>query len=197
MTVEDGSITQWLQQLRSGESDAAREIWNRFYPRIVRFAELNLQNNADHAVDGEDVAQSAFRTVYLAVMDGKYPDIDDRRHLWRLLIVSTLNRVRRHYRDIHAQKRSIDKLASKPVSGRTMLMELSGPVAEAEMADLVETLFRHLDQEDPSGELRQIAMLQLEQHSATAIAQKMQKRKTYVLQRIRWVRILWEELIFP
>jgi hypothetical protein len=76
-------------------------------------------------------------------------------------------------------------------------MELSGPVAEAEMADLVETLFRHLDQEDPSGELRQIAMLQLEQHSATAIAQKMKKRKTYVLQRIRWVRILWEELIFP
>lgn len=197
MAVEDSSITQWLQRLRSGESDAARQIWNRYYPRIVRFAELHLEKNADHAVDGEDVAQSAFRTVYLAVMDGKYPNIDDRNNLWRLLLVATLNRVRRHYRDIHALKRSVDKLASKPVTGRKMLMELSGPAAEAELADLVETLLRHLDQEDPTGELRQIALLQLEQHSATAIAQRLQKRKTYVLQRIRWVRILWEEVILP
>jgi hypothetical protein len=75
-------------------------------------------------------------------------------------------------------------------------MEISGPDAQAEMADLIETLFRRLDQEDPTGELRQIALLKLEEHSASAIAKRLKRRKNHVLQRIRLIRILWEESLF-
>ena len=44
------------------------------------------------------------------------------------------------------------------------MMDISGPEVQAEMADLIETLFRRLDQEDPTGELRKIALLQLDEH---------------------------------
>lgn len=196
MTTEPGSITQWLQRLHAGEADAAEEIWNRYYPRVVRLAALQLIKSDDRSIDEEDVAQSTFRTVYLAVMNGKYPDIEDRRDLWRLLLVSTLNRVRRHHRDSHTLKRSVNELVTQDQSRRRLIMEISGPDAQAEMADLIETLFRRLDQEDPTGELRQIALLKLEEHSASAIARRLKRRKNHVLQRIRLIRILWEESLF-
>lgn len=196
MTTEPGSITQWLQRLHSGEADAAKEIWNRYYPRVVRLAALQLIKSDDRSIDEEDVAQSTFRTVYLAVMNGKYPDIEDRRDLWRLLLVSTLNRVRRHHRDSHTLKRSVNELVTQDQSRRRLIMEISGPDAQAEMADLIETLFRRLDQEDPTGELRQIALLKLEEHSASAIARRLKRRKNHVLQRVRLIRILWEESLF-
>jgi hypothetical protein len=196
MTTEPGSITQWLQRLHSGEADAAKEIWNRYYPRVVRLAALQLIKSDDRSIDEEDVAQSTFRTVYLAVMNGKYPDIEDRRDLWRLLLVSTLNRVRRHHRDSHTLKRSVNELVTQDQSRRRLILEISGPDAQAEMADLIETLFRRLDQEDPTGELRQIALLKLEEHSASAIAKRLKRRKNHVLQRVRLIRILWEESLF-
>ena len=196
MTTEPGSITQWLQKLHSGEADAAKEIWNRYYPRVVRLAALQLIKSDDRSIDEEDVAQSTFRTVYLAVMNGKYPDIEDRRDLWRLLLVSTLNRVRRHHRDSHTLKRSVNELVTQDQSRRRLIMGISGPDAQAEMADLIETLFRRLDQEDPTGELRQIALLKLEEHSASAIARRLKRRKNHVLQRVRLIRILWEESLF-
>jgi hypothetical protein len=196
MTTEPGSITQWLQRLHAGEADAAEEIWIRYYPRVVRLAALQLIKSDDRSIDEEDVAQSTFRTVYLAVMNGKYPDIEDRRDLWRLLLVSTLNRVRRHHRDSHTLKRSVNELVTQDQSRRRLIMEISGPDAQAEMADLIETLFRRLDQEDPTGELRQIALLKLEEHSASAIARRLKRRKNHVLQRVRLIRILWEESLF-
>jgi hypothetical protein len=76
---------------------------------------------------------------------------------------------------------------------RLNAIELSGPVAQAELADLLAMLLRVLDQEDPSGELRQIALLQLEEYSASAIARKLKRRKSYILQRVRMIRILWQE----
>ena len=76
---------------------------------------------------------------------------------------------------------------------RLNAIELSGPVAQAELADLLAMLLRVLDQEDPTGELRQIALLQLEEYSASAIARKLKRRKSYILQRVRMIRILWQE----
>jgi hypothetical protein len=77
------------------------------------------------------------------------------------------------------------------------MMDISGPEVQAEMADLIETLFRRLDQEDPTGELQKIALLQLDEHSATSIARKLKRRKNHVLQRVRWIRILFEEILLP
>jgi hypothetical protein len=197
VTAEPGSITQWLERLQNGDTEAAKEIWSRYYPRVLRLAATQLIKNDDPSIDEEDVAQSTFRTVYLAVLDGKYPEVEDRRGLWRLLLVSTLNRVRNHYRDRNTLKRSVNTQDSVELSRRRLMMDISGPEVQAEMADLIETLFRRLDQEDPTGELRKIALLQLDEHSATSIARKLKRRKNHVLQRVRWIRILFEEILLP
>ncbi|MFM8251460.1 MAG: ECF-type sigma factor [Planctomycetota bacterium] len=188
-----GSITQWLLELQRGVPQAADEIWKRVYGKLVRTASRYLQKSPDHAVDGEDVAQSAFRKVCVAVMDGRYPDLENREDLWRLLFVATLNRVRRHYRDLKTQKRSHEATSSLEAVDESLIADLRSPAAEAEMADLIAHLLDRLDQEDPSQRLRKIAILYLDGFSANEIAKSVQRRKTNVLQDLRLIRILWQE----
>jgi hypothetical protein len=50
-----------------------------------------------------------------------------------------------------------------------------------------------LDLEDPSHLLRQIALLYLDNHSASSIAKLLHKRKTSVLISLRLIRSIWQE----
>jgi hypothetical protein len=61
------------------------------------------------------------------------------------------------------------------------------------MSDLLEHLLKLLDKEDPSGELRQIGVLYLEDQSPREIARLLQRRTTTILQKLRLITILWEQ----
>ena len=193
MQDDAGSITNWLRKLQEGDEQAAEEIWKRLYKKLVRTASRYLRKSPDNAFDGEDVAQSAFRNVCLAVMDHRYPQLDNREDLWRLLFAATLNRVRRHYRSLGTLKRSAKNVESIETIDESLLLDLRSPEAEAEMRDLVDHLMKRLDQEDSSEKLRHIAVLCLDGHSANDIAKIVQRRRTNVLQNIRLIRILWQE----
>lgn len=193
MEPEPGSITQWLLKLKSGESHAAELIWKRYYAKLVLVASEQLVNNPDRAVEGADLVQSSFRNVCLAVLDGKYSELENRVELWNLLFIATMNRVRQHYRGLNTQKRSNIPIMDAGSLAPSDLEDFRSPVAEAQMADLLEFLLDRLDREDPSGALRQIALLHLEEHSASSIAKMLRKRKTSVLVSLRLILSLWEE----
>jgi DNA-directed RNA polymerase specialized sigma24 family protein len=189
---EPGSITQWLQQLQSGDKKSATEIWKRFYPKIVRLASRALRPSPDRSQGGEDIAQSAVWNVFEGIIAGNYPYLENRNELWNLLFIATMNRVRTHFRELKNQKNPA--LAFEPLDDDDdCIRDLSSPQAEIQMADLLEFLMKLLDQEDPTGNLRSVACLHLEEHSANEIARILRRRKTVVLQQIRMVRILWGE----
>lgn len=195
MKVEAGSITLWLRQLQTGDPEAAKELWSRLYPQLVNVAAKHFRKNTDPATGPEDVAQIVYHNVCSGLMDGKFAGIENRGELWNLLFVATINRVRRHYRDLSAQKRprfSSHNLDELPDS---ILEDLRTPDSEIIMADLLENLLDRLDIEDPSGELRNIATLRLDELSAESIARSLRKRKTIVLQKIRLIRLLWQQSI--
>jgi hypothetical protein len=73
------------------------------------------------------------------------------------------------------------------------LIELKNPEALADLLDYMEYLFGRLDQEDPSGQLRQIACMHFDGHSSALIGKTLRQRKYKDLQKIQWIRILWEE----
>jgi hypothetical protein len=50
-----------------------------------------------------------------------------------------------------------------------------------------------LDREDPTGELKQIAIWSMDDISGSEIARILKKRKSSVLLQIRLIRLLWEE----
>jgi len=191
MQQEPGSITQWLSKLQAGQSQAAEAIWNRYQAKLVSIASKKLDQNPDRSIDGEDLVQSSFRYVFVAIQNGKYPDIENREDLWGLLYVATVNRVRQHYRDVNALKRS--HISSVQAIDPAILEDLQTPFAQAQAADLLEYLLSRLDLEDPSHTLRKIALLYLDEHSASSIAKALQKRKTSILISLRLIRSIWQE----
>src|SRR5262245_27134639 len=55
-----GSITHWLDQLRSGDAAAAQHLWQGYFCRLVSLAHQKLRSAPRGMADEEDVAMSAF-----------------------------------------------------------------------------------------------------------------------------------------
>ena len=193
-SVEDtGSVSNWLKELKIGDQNAVEAIWNRYYQRVVEFAIQKMKMNPDRAVDGEDIAQLTMHRFCLNATSGNYPDLDDRQQLWDLLVVYTLNRIRKHLRECNRTKRSGMHRVVFEFKRSQVLQDLRSPEAPTIMADMVQSWLDRLDREDPSGQLKQIAIWSMEDISGTEIARIMKKRKSAILQQIRLIRLLWEE----
>lgn len=195
MNPDPGSISRWLHCLKAGDKSATEVLWNRFYPKLVRIANKKLVQNPDPAVGGEDIAQSSFRNVCQGVLDGRYPQLDNRDDFWKLLFVSMANRVCSHFRKCGSQKRNALLRDPSEAIDDELMSQLNSQEAQTELADLIEYLLGKLDLQDPSGELRQIALLYLDEHSASSIAKTLQRRKTNILHKIQWIRAIWEEAV--
>ena len=58
---DQGSITRWFSDLRAGEDEAARRLWDRYFDRLVSLARSELRARRREAVeDEEDAALNAF-----------------------------------------------------------------------------------------------------------------------------------------
>jgi RNA polymerase sigma factor (sigma-70 family) len=97
-----GSVSLWIHELKNGDEEAARQIWQRYVARVNAFARKRLGVQTRHIVDDEDVAQSVFRSLYLGVANGEFSWLVDRGSLWPLLATitrrKTANLIRRENR---------------------------------------------------------------------------------------------------
>jgi DNA-directed RNA polymerase specialized sigma24 family protein len=102
----EGSITRWLDDLKAGESEAARRLWGRYFSRLVHLARSELQaRRREAAEDEEDAALSAFDSFCRGAARGRFPLLNDRDNLWRLLTVITVRKARDQLQRQAAQKR--------------------------------------------------------------------------------------------
>ena len=105
---ESGSVTRWLESVRAGDSGAAEPLWGRYFQRLVQIMRVRFPvlRKAGTFEDEEDAALSAFKSVCLGLVDGRYPDLSDRDDLWRLLVLVTtrkaLNQIERSGRKKNA-----------------------------------------------------------------------------------------------
>jgi DNA-directed RNA polymerase specialized sigma24 family protein len=88
----DGSITLCIAALKRGDHDAAEELWGRYFRRLAGLARSRLRVADRRVADEEDVALSAFDSVCRRAKEGRFPRLDDRDDLWRLLVVITLRK---------------------------------------------------------------------------------------------------------
>ena len=188
-----GSVTRWIELLASGDPAAVEFLWRRYFQRMVRLANSRLRRLTGAAADGEDIALSAFHGFYAAARRGDFPDLDDRESLWRVLVTCTLNRSRNLAARTTAQKRA------QPLQNVTLSdaqdQQNRGRDVAAEMVDATDELvflLQLLDQEDSTGELRQIALWKLEGLSNEQIAKQLKRRNSLVGQKLRLIRLLWE-----
>src|SRR5262245_27640403 len=89
---DDGSISRCIEALKRGDRDAAERIWTRYSRRLASLARARLRAADRRAADEEDNALSAFDSVCRGAERGRFPRLDDRRDLWRLMVVVTIRK---------------------------------------------------------------------------------------------------------
>jgi len=167
---EDGSVTSWLNALKQGHPGAAQAIWERYLDQLLSIARAHLREVRDPRTDRdeEDVAASVFQSFYQGARAGRFPKLDDRDDLWKLLLTITHHKVVDRVKYRAALKRGAgrtvneadlpadhDGVAYRPLEqivGTEPTPEFSAQVAD-QMRHLLELL------SDPT--LRQIAELKL------------------------------------
>jgi RNA polymerase sigma factor (sigma-70 family) len=198
---ESGSVTQWLGALQGGDREAAQPLWERYFARLVRLARARLRTKRGPgaAEDEEDAALSAFDSFCRAASQGRFPRLDDRDDLWRLLVALTERKVTDQVRRARRLKRGGGQVrtegeltAGGPDDAPAGLDGIAGPEPTpefaAEFAEEYRRLFEVLRDED----LRRIAVWKLEGHTADEIAAQLGCARRTVARRLELIRMLWQ-----
>lgn len=100
----NGSVTEWLLQIRHGDEVATNNLVSRYFGRLARYADRKRRSTKT-TDDGEDIALEVLDAVLRRIKQEEYPDLNDRQRLWLLLMVSVQNRVisrhRKHSRRLN------------------------------------------------------------------------------------------------
>jgi RNA polymerase sigma factor (sigma-70 family) len=199
--VPEGSITRCLGELKEGDPSAARKLWECYYQRTVGLARQRLRGVPRRAADEEDVALSAFDSVFRGIERGRFPQLQDRDDLWQVLAVVTarkainlVNHERRHKRGgggVSGESRLLGPEASD-VEGRGLDQVISpGPTPEqaAQMAEECQRLLDLLDDDM----LRTLAIRKLEGCTNDEIAAQFRCDRRTVERKLRRIRAEWQE----
>jgi DNA-directed RNA polymerase specialized sigma24 family protein len=189
-----GSVTVWIERLKAGDRDAAQEIWESYFRRLVGLARRKLQRIARAAADEEDVAISAFGSFFRAVEGGRFPRLDDREDLWQLLVLLTARKAYRLLQHERRQKRGggavrhlsalDDASGAAEVIGREPTPEFAAQVAD-ECRQRLESL--------GDADLRAMALAKMEGYSTAEIAVRLGVTERTAQRHLRLIRRLWSE----
>ena len=191
------SVSVWLAQLQGGDHAAAQPLWERYFQQLVRLARRKLGDAPRRLADEEDVALSAFNSFCRAAEAGRFPRLDDRDNLWRLLATITERKASDHRKHAFRLKRGAGKVRGESVFGRPdgssnegiHAAEDVGPTPE-EAALLAEELSRLLSQLDDSS-LVEVALLKLEGWSNEEIAMRLDRTSRSIERKLQRIRLYW------
>ncbi len=192
----DEDVTAWLDGLRQEDSVAVRQLWERYYQRLLDLASRRLPGNIRRDFDEEDVALSVIDSLCRGIAAGRFPDLADQDSLWALLIVITKRKCRARIRRHTAQKRGGGKTQGESAFDVKSGGGISGEIGEepspefaAQMTEEVALLLERLEDDVT----RQLAVLKLEGYTNQEAAQQLKCSLTTVERRLRLIRKTWSQ----
>jgi DNA-directed RNA polymerase specialized sigma24 family protein len=193
-----GSVTVWLDRLRAGEGrdEAVARLWEKYFARLVAQARNHLRGRRSLA-EGEDVALSAFDGFVRSVELGKFPKLDGRDDLWRILLRMTANRASNAVRDENRDRRGGRLSRAEPLDGSDppgvpVAASDPDPAEAVALAEGVERMLAALGSE----ELRRVAVMSLEGYNNAEIAAAIGKVEPTVERKRRRIREIWGAMGF-
>jgi DNA-directed RNA polymerase specialized sigma24 family protein len=183
MPPSDDAVTVWLNQLKQGERAAVAQLMQRYFQRLVQLARARLRTRPGLAGYDEDVALSALKSLCLGAEEGRFPKLDDRHDLWRLLALITVRKAL----NLQRRQASRDQTGQADIEG--LLSREPAPELAAELAEECRGLLDRLG----DSRLETIALLKVEGHSNGEIAERMGCGLRSVERKLHRIRVLWEE----
>jgi RNA polymerase sigma factor (sigma-70 family) len=198
--TSNGSVTLWIGELKEGNSDAAQQLWERYFRKMVRLARARFRDVPRRAVDEEDVALNAFDSFCRGAAAGRFPQLSDRDNLWPLLVVITVRkvidarnrekRIKRGGGKVQGESAWLDAFDGSDRDGGINLVvgDEPTPAFAAEVAERTQRLLDALGSE----ELRKVAVGKMEGYSNADIAKEMGCAERTVERRLKVIRRVLE-----
>lgn len=183
------SVTVWIRQLRGGNSLAAQKLWESYFQRLVGLARAKLRKLPRRSADEEDIALSAFDSFFRGVEKGRFPQLDDRDDLWRVLLMIA----ERKAIDLiqHEGREKRDWRRHQQIGTSAEPIDLEGkepdPAFAAQIAEELQNLLEMLADD----ELRGIAVRKMEGYTNQEIATELGCSLVTVERRLRLIRREW------
>lgn len=197
---EANSVVRLVGQLRISNEEAAAELWQEYFHKLVALARTLLQGTFRRTADEEDIALSAFASFCRGVEAGRFPQIEDRNNLWRSLFALVARKSARLKRDQTRLKRddrrTVDEAALiRESEGELDIGSLVGkeptPEFVAEVAEECERLLRRLDDD----EMRKLAVMKMEGYTNEEIAKRLAVAPRTIERRLKLIRSIWMESV--
>jgi DNA-directed RNA polymerase specialized sigma24 family protein len=188
MSDAAGSITQFFEQLRAGNRDAAAPLCQRFLPRLIALAQKTLAGRPQRVADAEDAVQAALIDFWKQVERGQIVGEMRRDNLWNLLGLMTVRKALKQVRHETSKKRGggAAVLAGKVLDSSAIGSALA--VMPTQEFDLYcEELLLQLDDD-----LRQFALLRLLGHTTADIARLLDCTQRKVQRKLELIRLRWQ-----
>ncbi len=194
------SVTGWTSS-RPAITPRPRQLWERYFHRLVALARTKLQGQPRRMADEEDVALSAFDSFCRAAEQGRFPQLEDRDDLWRVLVTLTAWKAQRLVRDQRRQKRgggnvlgesALAGLAEAKTPGGGLNAIVGQEPTPEFAAQVTEECLRLLDHLG-SAELRSIALWKMEGYTTEEIAGQLRRASRTIERKLQIIRDLWEQ----
>lgn len=190
------SVSRWIASLKAGDHDAAQKLWDRYFKALVRLARARLRGVNRAAADEEDAALSAFDSFCRGAARNRYPRLDDRDDLRRLLVVITERKALDQARRQGRLKRGGGKIVgtSEPADGDLEGGGVAGVAAREptpEFAAMVSDECRELLGRLRDDSLRDVARLRMEGYTNEEIADRLGCSLRSVARKVELIRRTW------
>lgn len=191
-------VTLWIEQVRKADEVAMRQIWQHFAGRLHEFARRKIRPNTRRAYDEQDAVQSMFHSLCQGLEEGRYPDLENRDNLWRLMLVMTGRKISKRHRYDQQLKRDNRRLLTesyfapnpqdRDLPGLQLAAGEPTPEFLAEFSETFERLFGILETDD----LKQVAMHRIEGFDDSEIAKRLECSRSTVQRRLAMIRKIWQ-----
>ena len=190
------SVTEWIKNLRGGHESAAQKLWNHFHEKLIYLVRKRMQSTQKTTGDESDVVLEVFDGCFRALKQGKYPKIDNRNDLWRLLAViaerRAIDQIRRNTKGIDGTRANTSfTLVSDSSSVIDGIKKIACKEPTPEFAAIFEERLKKL-----LGLLQEreanVAILKLQRYSNGEIAEKIGRAIPTVERCLKTIRKKWE-----
>lgn len=193
-------ITIWIRQLGEASPEAAEKIWNHYYQKLVHFASRRLGGAPRRLVDEEDIVVSAMHSFHRGVMAGRFPKLDSRDDLWKILLTITNAKAQKSKRREMAQKRGGGHVRGESVFALAGtddqadgLANIQGREPTPEFAEMISMECDDLLGQLGDPKLQEIAVLKLQGYTNEEIAVEQKIAVRSVERKLQRIRLEWSE----
>jgi len=192
-------ITSWMTKLSAGDSRAAQALWDEYFQRLTHFARKKFDKLPCRVADEEDVALSVINSLCRGVADGRFPQLNDRQDLWRVLVTIAARKIVTQMRRQQAGKRGGGKVRGESVfvnvdgDGSAGIEQVLGREPTPELAGMVAEDCQRLFDALGDDSLRQIAQFKLEGYTNDEIAAQLDCATRTIERKLERIRAIWSQ----